>query len=66
MDALAQLVQLATSGGEEYIDPTNLIDAVLATREHARASANYQIADELRDAILGAGFAVHDGPNGLS
>ena len=66
MEALAQLVQLATSGGDGYIDPTNLIDAVLATREHARASANYQIADELRDAILAAGFSVHDRPNDVS
>jgi hypothetical protein len=62
-EALAQLVQLATTGGEGFIDPTALIEGVLKARVSARASSQYELADELRDSLLNAGIDVHDGPD---
>jgi hypothetical protein len=62
--ALAQLVQLATTGGEGFIDPTPLVEGILSARVSARANAQYDLADELRDALINAGIDVQDGPNG--
>ena len=65
-EALAQLVQLATTGGEGFIDPTALIEGVLKARVSARASSQYELADELRDSLINAGVDVHDGPDGTT
>jgi hypothetical protein len=65
-DALATLVQLAATGGDGYIDPTELVGAVLRAREKARLSAQYDLADELRDALVQSGLTVNDGPNGTT
>jgi cyanophycinase-like exopeptidase len=66
LEALAQLVQLATTGGEGYIDPTPLVEAILAARVNARLSAQYQLADQLRDVLLESNFDVRDGPEGTT
>ena len=66
LEALAQLVQLATTGGEGFIDPTLLIEGVLKARVSARASSQYELADQLRDSLLNAGIDVHDGPDGTT
>ncbi|HVA51888.1 MAG TPA: hypothetical protein VNF05_00090 [Acidimicrobiales bacterium] len=66
LEALAQLVQLASTGGEGFIDPTSLVEGVLSARVSARASGQYELADELREALLKAGVDVQDGPDGTT
>lgn len=64
--ALARLVQLAVTGGEGYIDPSPLVEGILKARVNARSSGQYEIADELRDVLVGAGFEIHDEPRGTT
>jgi cyanophycinase-like exopeptidase len=64
--ALAQLVQLGATGGEGFIDPAPLVEGVLAARVNARASGQYELADELRDALVKAGIDVQDTPQGTT
>jgi hypothetical protein len=66
LEALAQLVQLGASGGAGFIDPTTLVDGVLAAREKARVSKNYQLADELRGILSRAGIDVQDSADGAT
>jgi hypothetical protein len=66
VEALAELVQLSATGGEGFIDPTSLVEGVLAARVNARASSQYELADELRDALVKAGIDVQDTPQGTS
>jgi hypothetical protein len=66
IEALAQLVQLSSTGGEGYIDPTSLVDGVLAARVNARAKGQYDLADELRDSLLKSGIDVQDTPDGTT
>ncbi len=66
LEALSALVALATSGGPGLVDPTPLIDAVLVARANARAAGQYELSDQLRDAILTIGAEVKDGPNGAT
>jgi len=62
LEALARLVQLATTGGEGFIDPSTLVEEVLSVRTNARTSGQYELADQLRDALLESGFDIKDGP----
>jgi hypothetical protein len=64
LEALAQLVQLAASGGVGFIDPTTLVDGILAVRESARANGEYERADELREVLSKAGIDVLDSADG--
>jgi len=64
LEALAQLVQLADSGGLGFIDPTTLVNGILASRENARSTGKYELADELRAVLSKAGIDVEDGPDG--
>jgi len=64
--ALAQLVQLAATGGEGRIDPAPLVDGILAARLSAREQGQYELADSLRDLVIEAGFEVQDGPQGTT
>jgi hypothetical protein len=66
LEALAHLVQLATTGGEGFIDPTSLVEGILSARVSARANAQYELADELRDTLLKAGVDVQDGADGTT
>jgi len=66
LEALARLVQLATTGGEGFIDPTPLVEGILNARVSARANGQYELADEIRDALIKAGVDVHDGPVGAT
>jgi hypothetical protein len=66
VEALAQLVQLSATGGEGFIDPTPLVEGVLAARVNARNNGQYEVADELRDALVGAGINVQDTPQGTT
>jgi len=65
-EALARLVRLSNIGTEGYIDPKSLVDGVLAARESARTVGQYALADQLRDALVGAGIEIHDSPQGSS
>jgi hypothetical protein len=64
--ALAQLVQLAATGGEGYVDPAALIEGILKARVNARSNGQYQLADELREVLIAAGFEVRDEPAGTT
>jgi hypothetical protein len=64
LEALAQLVQLASTGGSGFIDPSPLVDGILAARDNARAKGHYQFADELRDLLLKVGFEIQDTSEG--
>jgi hypothetical protein len=66
VEALAQLVQLSATGGTGFIDPTPLVEGVLAARVSARASGQYELADQLRDALVRANIDVQDTPNGTT
>ena len=66
LEALAHLVRLSATGGEGFIDPAPLVDGVLAARLNARAAGQYQLADELRDALVRAGIDVQDTPEGAA
>jgi hypothetical protein len=65
-EALALLVQLASTGGEGFIDPTSLVEAILKTRAGARAEGQFELADQLRDLIVNAGIDVQDTPQGTT
>jgi hypothetical protein len=62
--ALAQLVQLAATGGDGFVDPAPLVEGILKARMSARANAQYALADELRDVLVTAGFEIRDEPGG--
>ncbi|MGH3732179.1 MAG: CysS/YqeB C-terminal domain-containing protein [Acidimicrobiales bacterium] len=64
LEALARLVQMATTGGEGYIDPAPLIEGILKARVTARAQGQFGLADELRDVITSVGIDVRDTPSG--
>lgn len=66
IEALASLVQLAKSGGSGKIDPTSLINDVLDVRRTARELGQYQLSDQLRDALMNASIAVNDGVTGTT
>jgi hypothetical protein len=62
--ALAQLVRLAVTGGDGFVDPAPLVEGVLRARVNARLSGQYALADELRDVLIAAGFEIRDEPDG--
>lgn len=62
--ALVSLVKLATAGSDGHVDPAPLVEAILAVRRGARAKGQYEIADELRNSLVGSGFDVQDTPSG--
>lgn len=66
LPAIAELVRRAESGGEGHIDPTALIEGVLAARAAARAAGQYATADALRDALEAGGVEVRDTPDGAT
>jgi hypothetical protein len=66
VEALAQLVQLSATGGAGFIDPTPLVEGVLAARVTARANGQYELADDLRDALTKADIDVQDTPDGTT
>jgi hypothetical protein len=66
LSAIAELARLAESGGQGRIDPSDLINNVLAARVAAREAKQYELADRLRDALVNAGIQINDGPSGTS
>ena len=66
ISALAQLVAMATTGGSDFIDPTTIVEGVLDARKKAREAGQYQLADDLRDALVASGIEVKDTPAGAT
>ena len=66
LSAIAHLVNLASSGGPGRIDPSSLVEGVLAARAQARADGQYSLADQLRDLLIEAGIEVRDTPTGAT
>lgn len=66
VEALASLVRMAETGGEGFIDPSELVESVLAARVSARKAGAYELADQLRDGLVKAGIDVHDSPQGTT
>jgi hypothetical protein len=64
LEALARLVQMASTGGEGFVDPSALVEGILNARIGARAQGQYELADELRDVIVKAGIDVQDTASG--
>jgi cyanophycinase-like exopeptidase len=62
------VVRLAEMAREGAADPRTrvapFVDAVLSLRDRARADRRFDDADRLRDALVGAGVAVHDNADG--
>ena len=63
---LARLTAMAATGGEGFIDPTTLIDAVLEMRVRARTARDFEGADTLRNALTASGVEIQDGPSGTT
>ncbi len=64
--ALAQLVKIASTGGQDYIDPTDLIERIIAVRLAARSNGHYDLADQLRDALVDSGIQIADTADGTT
>lgn len=64
--ALAQLLDRASRASQGFVDPAPLVEGILAARVTARGMGQYELADELRRVLVGAGFEVRDGPTGTT
>ncbi|MGB8195792.1 MAG: hypothetical protein WCF25_02140 [Acidimicrobiales bacterium] len=64
IDAIARLARMASSGGSGRIDPTQLVEGLLALRVSAREAKDFALADNLRDVIVASGIEVMDTPDG--
>ena len=63
-DALARLARIAATGGADHIEPTLLVERLLALRVEARMSRDFALADRLRNMLVDSGVEVNDGPSG--
>lgn len=63
-ESLATLVRLARMSSVQETAPSSLIDEILSVRQAAKDKGLYDLADQLRDALLVTGIEVHDTPNG--
>jgi len=64
--AVAQLTRRAATGGEGRIDPAPLVEGVLRARALAREAKQFELADQLRQALVDGGIEVQDTPSGAS
>jgi len=65
-EALARLARLAEGSTTNGVAMPQLIDAVLAVRDAARSTRQFELADQLRDALTVAGVIITDTPTGSS
>ena len=65
-DHLAKLVQMAETGGTDFIDPSPLVEGILSARLLARANKDFALADSLRAIITSAGIDISDSPGGTT
>jgi hypothetical protein len=66
VNAIATLARMATTGGQNFIDPSVLVSSLLELRVNAREHRDFTLADEIRDLLVNSGIQVMDGPNGSS
>lgn len=64
--AVAQLTRRAATGGEGRIDPAPLVEGVLRARALARDAKQFDLADQLRKALVDGGVEVQDTPSGAT
>jgi hypothetical protein len=64
IDAIAQLARMASTGGSGHIDPTQLVEGLLALRVSARDSKDFALSDRIRDVLVSSGIEVMDTPDG--
>jgi hypothetical protein len=64
IDAIARLARMASTGGGDRIDPTELVEGLLALRVGARDSKDFALADRIRDVLVASGIEVMDTPDG--
>jgi hypothetical protein len=64
VEALAKLSRLANRSNEEMIDPAPLITSLLRLRDGARSRKDFDLSDQIRDALLESGIEVMDSPDG--
>lgn len=64
IDAIAHLARMANSGGGGRIDPTELVEGLLALRVSARDAKDFTLADRIREVLVTSGIEVMDSPDG--
>jgi len=64
--AVAALAQLAERGGEGFINPTSLINALIEIRVSARTAGDYSLSDKIRDLLVDSNIEVSDTPRGIT
>ncbi len=64
IEAIARLARMASTGGSGHIDPTTLVNGLLALRISARDSKDFALADRIRDVLVSSGIEVMDTPDG--
>jgi len=64
IDAIARLARMASTGGSGRIDPSDLVEGLLALRVSARDAKDFSLADRIRDVLVASGIEVMDTPEG--
>jgi hypothetical protein len=64
INAIARLSKLARAGGNGRIDPSDLVNGLLALRVKARDAKDFTLADEIRNVLVASGIEVMDSPDG--
>lgn len=64
IEAIARLARMASSGGSGRIDPSDLVNGLLALRVNARDAKDFSLADRIRDVLVTSGIEVMDTPDG--
>ena len=65
-DAVATLVRRAAASGDGHVDPSPYIEAVVAARTRARSSGAYELADDLRAALIDLDVEINDDASGTT
>lgn len=64
IDAIARLARMASTGGSDRIDPSELVEGLLELRVNARDAKDFALADRIRDVLVTSGIEVMDTPDG--
>jgi len=64
IEAIASLARMASTGGSDRIDPSALVEGLLALRVSARDAKDFALADRIRDVLVTSGIEVMDAPDG--
>jgi hypothetical protein len=66
LNALTKLVRLASAKAGPSTEQSQLIESLIEIRLNLKATGNYQVADNLRDALLRSGIKIEDTPGGTT